>query len=362
MKTLAALSRGRNNNFNLLRFLAAVLVIWSHSFALALGSGDSEPLRSTLGVTFGSIAVDVFFVTSGYLISASLVSSKTIFRFAWARILRIFPGLIVATLITVVFVALFITSESVAQYFSERSTWKFLIKNSVLVRGVEYGLPGAFVNNAIPYAVNGSLWTLPKELLMYALLAMVWLIAGAMSQMRLGGRERIFKVLVSITFLGSALFYFLVLKEYVEDSNARLLTAFCFGACMSLSRDRLPVDGRLVIAMGVAILLATAHKQLFFFVYTLFFPYVVICSALWQSRQLQGFNRVGDYSYGLYVYAFPVQQVIVSFFTGIQPIGLFALSLLASLALAVVSWHFVEKPALSMKNVRLPLRYSSSEA
>lgn len=362
MKVLAALSQGRNNNFNLLRFVAAVMVIWSHSFALALGSGGSEPLRSTLGVTFGSIAVDIFFVTSGYLISASLVSSNTIFRFAWARILRIFPGLIVATLITVVFVGLFITSEAVAQYFSERTTWKFLIKNSVLVQGVEYGLPGAFIDNPISYAVNGSLWTLPKELLMYAVLAMIWLVAGLMSQIRLGERKRIFKVLVSITFLGSALFYFLVLKEFVEDSNARLLTVFCFGACISLFRDRLPVDGRLVIAMGVAILLSTVHRQLFFFAYTLFFPYVVICCALWQSGRLQDFNRIGDYSYGLYVYAFPVQQVIVSFVRGVQPVGLFGLSFLVTLALAFLSWRFVEKPALSMKNTRLPVRYSSYEA
>jgi len=356
MRYLTSLSEGRDNNFNLLRFLAATMVIWSHSFPLALGPGDNEPLRASLGVTFGSIAVDIFFVSSGYLIAASLVSSESIFRFAWARILRIYPGVIVATMVTVLFIGFFISTEDVAFFFGDRSTLKFMVKNCALVLGIEYGLPGAFHDTPAAYAVNGSLWTLPKELLMYAVLAAAWLFAGLVARVLSRDRKRIFKVIVSITLLGGALFYLFGLKEYVEDSNARLLTAFFFGSFIGLFRDQIPVSRVLLGLFLASVLLSSFDKRLFFFVYTLFFPYVIICCALWPSGPLRAFNRLGDYSYGLYVYAFPTQQVIVSFIRGIQPQALFGVSFIVTLILAVVSWHIVEKPSLSMKNVRLPVR------
>jgi len=352
MKYLDQLSEGRDNNFNLLRFIAATMVIWSHSFPLALGPGDNEPLRSSLGVTFGSIAVDIFFVSSGYLIAASLMSSKNIFRFAWARFLRIYPGLIVATVLTVVFIGVFISTEDASRYFQDRSTWKFSIKNSALLLGIEYSLPGAFTHTPAAYAVNGSLWTLPKELLMYAIFAGVWLVAGLLFRLFALNRKLVFKVLVSITLVGALCVYLFGLKEFIEDSNTRLLTAFTFGAFISLFRGRLPANPGLVILLAAAILLSSLDKRSFFFVYTLLFPYLVICCALLPVWRLKEFNRLGDYSYGLYVYAFPIQQVIMTFLKGIQPETLFGIAFLATSTLAVMSWHVVEKPALSLKNMK----------
>ena len=81
---------------------------------------------------------------------------------------------------------------------------------------------------------------------------------------------------------------------------------------------------------------------------------MVICCALWPSGRLREFNRLGDYSYGLYVYAFPIQQVIASFMKGIQPQSLFGVSFFITLAFAVLSWHLVEKPMLALKDKRLP--------
>jgi peptidoglycan/LPS O-acetylase OafA/YrhL len=352
MKYLAQLSEGRDNNFNLLRFIAATMVIWSHSFPLALGPGDNEPLRSSLGVTFGSIAVDIFFVSSGYLIAASLVSSKNIFRFAWARFLRIYPGLIVATVVTVVFIGLFISTEDTSRYFLDRSTWKFLIKNSALLLGIEYSLPGTFTHTPAAYAVNGSLWTLPKELLMYAIFAGVWLIAGLFCELVAWNRKLVFKALVSVTLAGELLLYFFGLKEFIEDSNTRLLTAFSFGAFISLFRDRLPANSGLVVLLAAAILVSSLDRTVFFFVYTLLFPYLVICCALLPVWRLKEFNRVGDYSYGLYVYAFPVQQIIMFFMKSVGPEALFGIAFVVTLILAVISWHAIEKPVLSLKGMK----------
>ena len=365
MKYLAQLSEGRDNNFNLLRFIAATMVIWSHSFPLALGPGGNEPLRSSLGVTFGSIAVDIFFVSSGYLIAASLLSSKNIFRFAWARFLRIYPGLIVATVLTVVFIGFFISTEDTSRYFQDRSTWKFLVKNGALLLGIEYSLPGAFTHTPAAFAVNGSLWTLPKELLMYAIFSGVWLVAGLLCRLFAWNRKLVFKVLVSITLVGALWIYLFGLKEFIEDSNTRLLTAFAFGAFIGLFRGQLPASPSLVIFLVAAILFSSVDKRSFFFVYTLLFPYLVICCALLPIWRLNEFNRLGDYSYGMYVYAFPIQQGIMTFLKGIQPESLFGIAFLATLIVAVISWHVIEKPILSLKGMkfrRSPISESSKDA
>ena len=88
MLTRPLVTSGRDNNFNLIRFCAAFAVLISHSFAIATGSGSAEPMRHTLGLTWAYIAVDVFFLTSGFLVTASLISRQSAVGFAWARALR----------------------------------------------------------------------------------------------------------------------------------------------------------------------------------------------------------------------------------------------------------------------------------
>src|SRR5487761_1170379 len=107
---LSEAARGRDNNFNLLRFLAAFAVLISHSFSLATGVSDAEPLRAAYGLTWGDIAVDVFFVTSGFLVTASLLKRRSATAFVWARVLRIFPALWLMLFLTVFGMGLALTS------------------------------------------------------------------------------------------------------------------------------------------------------------------------------------------------------------------------------------------------------------
>lgn len=129
-------------------------MLFSHSFALALGSGNFEPLRSTIGMTWGDIAVDIFFVTSGFLITSSYLSRNNIIEFAWARVLRIYPALIAAILFCTFVVGLWFTENSLSEYFSNQQTLKYFIKNSTLFFGVEYRLPGVFLDVPYKEAVN----------------------------------------------------------------------------------------------------------------------------------------------------------------------------------------------------------------
>ena len=132
-RALSTYTTSRDNNFNLIRFVAALLVLHSHSFALALGSGDAEPLRNTIGMTWGIIAVDIFFITSGFLITSSYFARNNLLFFAWARILRIYPALIAAILFCVFIVGLWFTTHSAWEYLTSGQTLKFLLKNVFFV-------------------------------------------------------------------------------------------------------------------------------------------------------------------------------------------------------------------------------------
>ena len=153
---LADLAKGRDNNFNLIRFIAASLVLFSHSYPLAMGNGFPEPLSNSLGTSWGSIAVDVFFVASGFFIAASFSLKSSFKSFAMARILRIYPALIITTLLTVFVLGPLFTSLSLFDYFSHSQTYQYLIKNTTLLTGIEYYLPGVFTDTPYNQAVNGS--------------------------------------------------------------------------------------------------------------------------------------------------------------------------------------------------------------
>jgi len=160
----------RDNNFNLIRFIAAFGVLFSHSFSLALGGSETEPFKQLLGMSFGQIAVDIFFISSGFLIANSLFMKKNLANFLWARFLRIYPGLFVSLIFCVFIVGLFFTKYPIGQYLTDTQTYVFLVKNAVLFFGEEQKLPGVFESLPWQGVVNGSLWTLPFEVKAYCLL------------------------------------------------------------------------------------------------------------------------------------------------------------------------------------------------
>ena len=165
---LSELSKDRNNNLDIMRFFAAVCVIISHSIPLSKGEeyADFISVYTSGSLSIGGIAVGIFFVAGGFLISKSMERVKTAKDFFSSRCIRIFPPLIFVILISVFVLGPVLTQLPLVSYFINKNTYLYLI-NMILIP--VHALPGVFENNIYPEVVNGPLWTLPVEFICYIL-------------------------------------------------------------------------------------------------------------------------------------------------------------------------------------------------
>jgi peptidoglycan/LPS O-acetylase OafA/YrhL len=339
-------AQGRDNNFFLIRIVAAFTVLFVHSHSLATTEPYSD-FMTPLGFKTGAVAVHVFFFTSGFFITGSLVSRDNIVEFACARFMRIFPALWLMLLVTVVFIGLFIGTLPAGEFFSSPMTHDFVLRCATLINGISYLLPGVFETNPYPNAVNGSLWTLPIEWRMYEYLAGAWLLFV----LKPSWRPLAFRFgfpLATIVLMAVAFAPF-TLHDLRNDAHIGIAEFFA-GSTLYVWRDRFAMSrARLALMLG-ALCLAALNRQVFFIVYLLALGPIVLSLAYLFGGWIRNFNRLGDYSYGVYIYAFPVQQSLAASNPGISVSRMNVYASLITLTLAVISWHLVEKPALDRKS------------
>ncbi|USK68315.1 acyltransferase family protein [Peribacillus asahii] len=324
---------GRNNNFDIIRFLSALLVVFTHSYALTLGHERTEPLKllTNQQSTLGKLAVLIFFISSGFLITQSYDRSKDIVKFIKARILRIFPALIVIALLSVFFLGPILTTYPLRSYFTNHDTYNYL--RVILLWDIPYNLPGVFEGNPWGPVVNGSLWTLFYEFACYIIVAVLGIV-GWLSK----------KHLLLCLFVITNVLSFLFVGNFLD-----LFNGFAAGALLYIFRNKIKISGNYAICSVILISLGT-FTNYFLEIFTLFGSYLVIYLAFTPIINFSRFGKYGDFSYGIYIYGFPIQQLIVSFQIGaVEPMANFIISLPFILLMAVLSWHFVEKKALMFK-------------
>ena len=340
-----------HNNLTALRWFAACLVLYGHAHALL---GLPEVLFLDI-VPMGLLGVYIFFAISGYLVAQSWTRDPHVLRFLARRSLRIFPGLVVCTLLSVLVLGPLLTTLDANTYWRNEHTLGYLT-NMVLY--ISYHLPGVFANNAWPHAVNGSLWSLPVEFAMYLLLALVGFVS-ALSPIAID-RVRATNWLVGVLtliFLGLAAFWALPSQEawviYRTDLRHLPLCGvyFMVGAslyCFKLEKYFTPTP----VLLALAAWFSLSHQtQWFAMVSWLILPFAVLALGLARFPLLARM-QAHDYSYGIYIYAFPVQQTLVSFWPQMPLLVYLLSSFVITVALAALSWHFVEKPALKLKPFR----------
>ncbi len=358
MAMLSRSASGRDNNFNLIRFLAAALVLYSHAYPLTATSG--EPLEGLAGFSLGHLAVDVFFAVSGFLVTGSLLGRGRLGAFVRARVLRIFPALVASSLLTAFVVGALHTSLPLAAYLRAPGTWHYALQDATCWPWpIVYGLPGVFAHLPYPLAVNGSLWSLPFELDMYAGLALLGVLAY--TGPRLLGVRGLRVIVVAGAVVAIAAYTANETFEFANGFTARqgirLTALFATGATFYVLRERIPLSGAWFAAALAGLAAALVWGRAARVLYAPGLEYVVLWLAFVPAGFLRRYNALGDYSYGFYLWAFPVQQSVMAWRPGASRLELTALAVVPTLALAVLSWHLLESPMLALKDrLRRPLR------
>jgi len=361
----------RSNSLNLLRLVLASAVIFAHASTLSLvGSENVWGLGKT---TFGALAVYGFFGISGFLIARSAVQNGAL-DYLWKRFLRIFPAFWVCLLVTAFGFGLIGWLHSnphegcgVSCYLNEPNGPVGYVYRNFFLYVRQPQISSSLKGSALPNLWNASIWTLWWEFLCYVMLALAavtgllrrrWPVACA--TVILWGTLAVVVAVPRWNAQFSA-FHFATWKDVLE-----LFSVFLLGSCIYLYRDKIPDSGILAALSTAAFLvsfvlpigsgtpawfLTSVDVAAIFLVYPL----------IWLGMHLPlPFKRVGsknDYSYGIYIYGFPVQQLLAIF--GVVSWGYFAFSvlgLLGAIPLAVLSWWLVEKRALRLKTVHPSLR------
>ena len=337
------------NLFDLLRVLGALMVMWGHAHSLT-----GFPPPGWFGNAIGTLGVKLFFVISGLLITRSWMADPRPWAFAQRRILRIMPGLILVTVVAAFLLGPLVTTLSLHEYLTSSGA-RLYLRNTLLFP--VYSLPGVFADNPYPSAVNGSLWSLPAEVLMYILTPLLvgrpgpasrWgILVGAVLSAVVGIYfNRIAPLNPQPVVYGSSIPQVLEMMAYFQIGSV----------CAVFNLERFARPG---LSLALLVTCATGLKAvenlsntsvLSEVVLLLTLPFAVISvGEVTLSGLAACVLSMGDISYGLYLYSFPVEQLVSHLFHGIGPRHNFAYALPITVICAIMSWKLAEQPSLKLK-------------
>ena len=363
---MQSIDKHRLNNFDFMRIAAASMVVFAHSFDLlstpqTVGN-NSEPLRVlTHGqMSFGSLGVAIFFCLSGYLITQSLHNSQNYTNYFAKRFLRIFPALMLDLVIAVFIWGALVTSRPLASYFSDIQTYQYLW--NIFLFKLSYVLPGVFEANSYPNIVNMSLWTLPYEFICYFGVVILDIFLISRNRYVFAGFG-ILMFVVGFVVLNSPYAALQIGETDIRLDNFFVLTTyFAAGAIFFQFRDKIPLK-----AAAAGVLLIIYAFSFYFDKSSIFgylcLPYIVFWFVFSDRIKLHKAGKFGDFSYGMYIYSFPVQQTIIYFLGNrIAVPKMIFLSFLFTIPLAMFSWFVVEKRALKLKDSLIkPIKVSNNK-
>jgi peptidoglycan/LPS O-acetylase OafA/YrhL len=333
--------QSKENNFNLLRMVGALFIVLGHSILL---SGSYEPLREAHpalieGVEFMAYNfLHIFFVFSGLMVAMSLDRRQSLANYVAARSLRILPPLLLVSATLALAIGPVMTTATVREYFADPQTWLYvpLAGSGLFVPG----LPGVFTDVTFAGRINPPTWTVRYEIIYYCGLAIVWLL-GLLRPARLP----------FVLAAGAAIYAYsmfdvdLRAEEGVFNPKVSFGMCFMVGTAIYFYRHHIPVSGWPTLLFGLLtfVFYDTSWRQLA--------AILALTSAiLWLGFVPKGpmlaYNRVGELSYSVYIWHWPIGQTLLSLAPGLEFYELFVPMALLTVAIAALSWSVVERPAL----------------
>ncbi len=326
------------NNLNILRAFFSINVLLYHCYALS----NAASLKFLNNILNPDLAVQGFFIISGFLILQSYERTKSLKQFYKKRFLRLYPAYITIIILSAVF-GVFLSNLDFKHYFMAVQLYQYIGANAIFLNFIQQTLPSVFVNNLFT-AVNGSLWTLKIEVAFYLIVPLLFFLKQKFNA----------KVLYPILILISFVYYLLMIKLFNNSGNqlyqflSRQLPGqlffFIIGAWFIEIKDNLLTKKFLKVIgpLSVVILFAPVFTIIKIFLLPFFVFYLAFTLPIFKYPYYRD-----DISYGLYIYHFPVIQIFVQL--GIfhqQPFWALFWSVCISIFLAICSWKFVEKPSL----------------
>ena len=322
----------------------AILVIYSHAFPLAAANSEGEIIIALTGGQYsaGGLAVAVFFIISGFLVSASYENAKGLFSYLKKRIFRIFPGFLAVLLLSALILGPLVTTLPQKEYFSNAATWRYL--KSVFLYPLYWNLPGVFEQNLYSSSVNGSIWTIPYQFGFYILLGIVGFL-GLLRYRKVNlslfavfvcaylTREDLFSHVTH--FLGIPLEEWLYLGMY-----------FTAGMAAYACRDLIELSRRGAMTCLTLLIFAWIAGE-YYLSTSVFGTYLILYLAYCTRPVNFGLAKL---SFGIYIYAFPVQQLFTHLFGGcMNPYLNMLFSVPAVLLLAWLFNRLIETPVAKME-------------
>jgi len=329
----------RDNHFNFIRLVLALLVLVSHSPELTDGDRGREILtRIFHTLSFGELAVDGFFLLSGYLIVQSWQASPEAWKFLRKRLLRIYPGFIAAALICAAIVGP-LASDPVG-YFSSFDLAGFA-RSVALLHSPE--LPPVFSGQPYPH-INGSMWTIHYEFACY----LAVLVLGLLGAVRRPG----YWLAVTLTCFALAICQRMLPPDRVMPSSMmlRFATVFFTGGCFRLYHAIIPRSSWLALLSGVVLIAGLFSAPAAELTLAIAGGYLLFWFGFLSLPHLARFNKLPDVSYGVYLYAWPIQKLLLRAYPEMSPWTLCVTASLLSVIAGIASWYAVEKPFMRLKH------------
>lgn len=326
-----------SNGFDALRLLAALSVIYSHGY---LAGREQGHMFHNFGYEdIGAVAVSVFFAISGYLVTQSWLTDPHLERFFVKRCLRIFPALIIVVALSALVIGPLLTSLSLSSYFSNAETWLYFLNIGLFDRQ-DY-LPGVFTKNPVSTIVNGPIWSLPYEFACYGVVALCGECGLYRNQF---GNLFVFLLFFATVVIASFAAGLDQVAGIPVFRNMRHVEAFMAGSLLATGDYKLlPKYFLIPCVLGLASMAMFTTQMVYVF------PVVVAFLSVYVGKNLKISIGKDDYSYGLYLWGYVIQQILAAKCRFLDDWPNIGLAVCLSFFPAMLSWHLIEKRMLKMK-------------